>query len=40
VPAAQRLRFLVDFGYATVLRAAELVGVTLGGTETGSRDER
>ena len=28
-PAAQRLRFLLDFGYATGLRASELVGVTL-----------
>lgn len=30
VPAAQRLRFLIDFGYATGLRASELVGATLG----------
>ncbi|KVD83325.1 integrase [Burkholderia stagnalis] len=29
-PAAQRLRFLLDFGYATGLRASELVGATLG----------
>ncbi|WP_396333936.1 phage integrase family protein [Burkholderia anthina] len=29
VPAAQRLRFLLDFGYATGLRASELVGATL-----------
>ncbi|WP_185646607.1 phage integrase family protein [Burkholderia sp. Bp9143] len=28
-PAAQRLRFLLDFGYATGLRASELVGATL-----------
>ncbi|CAB3803772.1 Tyrosine recombinase XerC [Paraburkholderia caffeinitolerans] len=28
--AAQRLRFLLDFGYATGLRATELVGATLG----------
>jgi site-specific recombinase XerD len=28
-PAAQRLRFLLDFGYATGLRAAELIGATL-----------
>lgn len=28
--AAQRLRFLLDFGYATGLRASELVGATLG----------
>jgi site-specific recombinase XerD len=39
-PAAQRLRFLLDFGYATGLRAGELVGVTLGGIESGARDER
>ncbi|MGU7782684.1 phage integrase family protein [Burkholderia sp. PU8-34] len=30
VPAAHRLRFLLDFGYATGLRASELVGATLG----------
>ncbi|ARL38831.1 phage integrase family protein [Burkholderia pseudomallei] len=29
VPAAERLRFLLDFGYATGLRASELVGATL-----------
>lgn len=29
VPAAQRVRFLLDFGYATGLRAGELVGATL-----------
>lgn len=40
VAAAQRLRFLLDFGYATGLRASELVGVTLGGIETGARGER
>jgi site-specific recombinase XerD len=39
-PAAQRLRFLLDFGYATGLRAGELVGVTLGGIETGPHGER
>ncbi|MDW3686064.1 site-specific integrase [Cupriavidus sp. CV2] len=39
-PAAQRLRFLLDFGYATGLRAAELVDVTLGGIEIGARGER
>jgi site-specific recombinase XerD len=39
-PAAQRLRFLLDFGYATDLRAGELVGVTLGGIEMGARGER
>ncbi|WP_175924236.1 phage integrase family protein [Burkholderia latens] len=37
VPAAQRLRFLLDFGYATGLRASELVGATLGDIR---RDER
>ena len=40
VPAAQRLRFLLDFGYATGLRAGELVSVTLGGIMTGTRGER
>ncbi|KHK59479.1 integrase [Burkholderia sp. A9] len=30
VPAAQRLRFVLDFGYATGLRAQELVAATLG----------
>lgn len=39
-PAAQRLRFVLDFGYGTGLRAAELVSVTLGGIETGARGER
>ncbi|KUE85118.1 integrase [Cupriavidus necator] len=39
-PAAQRLRFLLDFGYATGLRAGELVTVTLGGIEVGARGER
>jgi integrase len=29
VPAAHHLRFLLDFGYATGLRASELVGATL-----------
>lgn len=38
--AAMRLRFVLDFGYATGLRAAELVGVTLGGIEIGPRGER
>ncbi|MDQ0138955.1 site-specific integrase [Cupriavidus necator] len=32
--AAQRLRFVLDFGYATGLRASELVGATLGDIET------
>lgn len=35
-PAAQRLRFLLDFGYATGLRASEFVGATLGDIQ---RDE-
>jgi len=38
--AAQRLRFLLDFGIATGLRAGELVGVTLGQIETDTRGER
>ncbi|MDH6151381.1 site-specific recombinase XerD [Paraburkholderia sp. WSM4179] len=38
-PAAQRLRFLIDFGYATGLRASELVGATLGHVETNARGE-
>jgi site-specific recombinase XerD len=32
--AAQRLRFLLDFGYATGLRASELTGATLGDIHT------
>lgn len=32
--AAQRLRFVLDFGYATGLRASVLVGATLGAVET------
>ncbi|WP_233810248.1 site-specific integrase [Paraburkholderia sp. HP33-1] len=39
VPAAQRLRFLLDFGYATGLRASELVGATLGHVETDARGD-
>nr|WP_321943682.1 site-specific integrase [Paraburkholderia tropica] len=38
-PAAQRLRFLLDFGYATGLRARELVGATLGHVETDPRSD-
>ncbi|CAG9260444.1 site-specific integrase [Paraburkholderia unamae] len=38
-PAAQRLRFLLDFGYATGLRASELVGGTLGHVETDVRGD-
>lgn len=33
LPAAQRLRFVLDFGYATGLRASELIGATLGWIE-------
>jgi integrase len=32
-PAAQRVRFLLDFGYGTGLRAGELIGSTLGRLE-------
>lgn len=39
VPAAQRLRFVLDFAYATGLRASELVGATLGAIETDARQE-
>ncbi|WP_321894855.1 site-specific integrase [Paraburkholderia heleia] len=38
-PAAQRLRFLLDFAYATGLRASELVGATLGHVETDARGD-
>ena len=38
-PAAQRLRFLLDMGFATGLRASELVGATLGHIETDPRGE-
>ncbi|MGF6609346.1 integrase [Paraburkholderia sp. WSM4175] len=38
-PAARRLRFLLDFGYATGLRASELVGATLGHVEINARGE-
>jgi site-specific recombinase XerD len=37
--AAQRLRFVLDFAYATGLRASELVQATLGAVEV-DRDER
>jgi len=36
VPAAQWLRFLLDFACATGLRASELEGATLGGIQTGT----
>ncbi|GAB5101343.1 phage integrase family protein [Caballeronia sp. HLA56] len=38
VPAAQRLRFLLDFGIATGLRLGELVGTTLRQVETDASD--
>ncbi len=38
-PAARRLRFLLDFGYATGLRASELVSATLGHIDTNARGE-
>ena len=34
LPAAQRLRFVLDFAYATGLRSSEFVGATLGQIET------
>jgi site-specific recombinase XerD len=37
--AAQRLRFALDFGYGTGLRASELVGATLGQVETDDRGD-
>ena len=37
--AAQRLRFILDFAYATGLRASELVGATLGAIEKDSRGD-
>lgn len=36
--AAQRLHFLLDFGYATGLRANELVGAVLGDARIDERD--
>jgi site-specific recombinase XerD len=38
-PAAQRLRFVLDVGFATGLRASELVGATLGDIQTDARGE-
>jgi hypothetical protein len=37
-PAAQRLRFVLDFAYATGLRISELVGATLGQIEVDAHD--
>jgi site-specific recombinase XerD len=39
-PAAQRLRFLLDFAYATGLRASELVGARLGDIRTDEHGAR
>ncbi len=39
-PAAQRLRFLLDFGYATGLRASELVGAALGNVHLDGHGDR
>jgi site-specific recombinase XerD len=39
VPAAQRLRFLLDFGYASGLRGAELVGQSLGQIQIDGRGD-
>jgi len=38
--AAQRLRFVLDFAYATGLRASELVGATLGMIEEDAQGDR
>jgi site-specific recombinase XerD len=38
-PAAQRLRFLIDFSYGTGLRASELVGARLGRIEVDAFDD-
>ncbi len=38
-PAAQRLRFVLDFAYATGLRASELVGARLSNIETDARGD-
>jgi site-specific recombinase XerD len=38
-PAAQRLRFILDFAYSTGLRASELVGVTLRSITTDGHDD-
>lgn len=39
-PAAQRLRFVLDFAYATGLRIGELVGATLGQIEVDAQGDR
>lgn len=38
-PAAQRLRFVLDFAYATGLRSSEIVGATLGQIETDAQGD-
>ncbi len=38
-PAAQRLRFILDFAYSTGLRASELVGLTLRSITTDGHDD-
>jgi site-specific recombinase XerD len=38
-PAAQRLRFMLDFAYATGLRVSELVGACLGNIEADARGD-
>lgn len=38
-PSAERLRFILDFGFATGLRASELVGASLGHVTTDSHGE-
>lgn len=38
-PAAQRLRFVLDFAYATGLRVSELVGARLGNIEADARGD-
>jgi site-specific recombinase XerD len=38
-PAAQRLRFVLDFAYATGMRASELVGACLSNIETDARGD-
>ncbi|SFP30170.1 Phage integrase family protein [Variovorax sp. PDC80] len=40
LPAAQRLRFVLDFAYATGLRVGELVGAKLGQIEIDSRGDQ
>ena len=39
LPAAQRLRFVLDFAYSTGLRSSEIVGATLGQIETDAQGD-